>query len=129
MGTITLNFTNESAQKNLVPEGEYVCGIDNIQEKQTKAGDTMWSVRFRIVEGQFANRCLFELWVFAATTLPRISKILSVFDMKNKGEVAIEPTAFIGKKCLLTIVHKTNDDITREVVKYWGYKRYQEDKA
>jgi hypothetical protein len=42
-----------------VPHGEYIVKVEKMELKESKKGDPMLSIIFRIVEGEFKKSCLF----------------------------------------------------------------------
>lgn len=50
---------NKNGDFDEVPHGKYEVKIDNMELRESKAGNPMLSVQFRILNGEFENQCLF----------------------------------------------------------------------
>jgi hypothetical protein len=57
-----------------IPAGGYVVKMNRLEEKPTKAGDTMLSASFQVVDGDFTNRLLFHNFIIEHSN-PRVAEI------------------------------------------------------
>ena len=67
----------------VIPDGEYVVGIDKMEIGETKDGRPMFKVQFRILEGEYKKSCLF---------MNRV-----IFGTKNDASMIGSVTAFLSK--------------------------------
>ena len=51
--------TNKKEYKPL-PDGDYICIVDNVEETETSAGEKAWSIRYKVTEGKYEGRYLFD---------------------------------------------------------------------
>ena len=68
---------------SVIPDGEYVVGIDKMEIGETKDGRPMFKVQFRILEGEYKRSCLF---------MNRV-----IFGTKNDAGMIGSVTAFLSK--------------------------------
>ena len=60
-----------------VPAGAYLCRIAEVRDRQSRAGDTMWSIRLVVTEGEFTGRmAAWDNLVFSNRGLNRVKSIL-----------------------------------------------------
>lgn len=59
MPTISVDFTNVQGFKP-VPAGEYLVEVANVEVTESKSGDPMLKVQYKIAEGEYAGRTVFD---------------------------------------------------------------------
>ncbi|MGN1399392.1 MAG: DUF669 domain-containing protein [Erysipelotrichaceae bacterium] len=68
---------------SVIPDGEYIVGIDKMEIGETKDGRPMFKVQFRILEGEYKKSCLF---------MNRV-----IFGTKNDAGMIGSVTTFLSK--------------------------------
>lgn len=58
-----LNGVEEDKGFELIPKGTYPAIVDEMEFGESSAGNPMMTVKYRIVEGEYADRLLFDYWV------------------------------------------------------------------
>ena len=65
--------TNKKEYKPL-PDGDYICIVDNVEETETSAGEKAWSIKLKVAEGKYEGRYLFDKVNSRKTNLMKICK-------------------------------------------------------
>lgn len=76
-----LDDVKEDAGFELLPKGEYPAIVDELELTESGAGNPMFAVKFKITEGEFEGRVVFDYWVLggkgAEFGLGKLKKFLS----------------------------------------------------
>ena len=105
--TIRYNAKEAAAQAfDRLPPGTYLCEIENAEEKATKSGDPMISLRWRHVEQGFT--ICFDNLVFNEKGRGIAHKKLKLMGhpIGDEGDAEIEASDLIGLQANLTLVEK-----------------------
>lgn len=122
-----LNDVEEDKGFEIIPKGDYAAIVDELEFGESGAGNAMISVKFKITEGEFADRVVFDYWVLqgkgAEFGLGKVKKFLSrvmpEVDMTSfNPETFAEEGEAIGRE--LTISLKIT---TQKKGEYKGEKR------
>jgi hypothetical protein len=107
-----LNFDEigELGEYEPVPEGTYTCRVAKVEEKQTRHGHDMWTLRLEIEDGEFAGRSIFDRMVFSKAALPRAKMIFNCLGIDTRGSRAVTPDTIIGRRCRVEAVIKSYAD-------------------
>ena len=128
-----VDFSNvEDAQDfSPLPEGKYLCQLNDIEEASTQYNDEMWKLRLEVIDGEHAGRMLFDNLVFSKAAMKRVKLICSRLGLDVSGEVDLTPELLKGRKCYVSAVTEEYQDEEgrtkrRNVVPFAGYERISE---
>ena len=110
-----------------LPDGQYRCRLVEVEESTTRNGDDMWKLKFRVEDGEFTGRFLFDNLPFSSKALPRVKLICSRLGVDISGEVDLTPDHIIDKTCQVTVVvaeyqNEEGNTKLRNKVPYAGYE-------
>lgn len=75
---VDMSEVNEEGNFEAIPRGIYEAEIDTLEYGRSKSSNNpMWTIRWNIVNGEFANRKLFYHAVFSEGGMPRVKKMLA----------------------------------------------------
>lgn len=60
IGTEDFEKEPEHGNREPLPDGTYVCEVNNIELKATKSNKLMTSIWFKVIEGQYKNKMIFS---------------------------------------------------------------------
>jgi hypothetical protein len=76
-----LDDVKEDSGFELLPKGEYPAIVDELELTESAAGNAMFAAKFKITEGEFEGRVVFDYWVLqgkgAEFGLGKLKKFLS----------------------------------------------------
>ena len=128
-----LNFdqVEEVQDFSPLPDGKYLCQLNDIEESSTQYNDEMWKVRFEVIDGEDAGRMIFDNLVFSKAALKRVKLICSRLGLDVSGEVDLTPELLKGRKCYVSATteeYQEEEGRTkkRNVVPFAGYERISE---
>lgn len=106
----------------LVPEGEYAVEVGEVERAQTRAGDEMWKIVFRITKGEFLGCKIFTNLVFVEKALGNIKVFCKAagFDM-DVDRLELRPESIEHATLRVSIVHETYEGKVRAKVPYAGF--------
>ncbi|MFH1680633.1 MAG: DUF669 domain-containing protein [Candidatus Eisenbacteria bacterium] len=106
-----LNFERKSEKRfEPLPEGKYLCQIEDIEEETTRRGDPMWRIRFVVTSGAHRYRWIFDRLVFSEAAKERLRMFCEAFGFETDGEVDLDTEAFLGKRVFLDVETSTYTD-------------------
>jgi hypothetical protein len=124
-----LNDVEEDKGFELLPKGTYAAVVDELEFGESSTGNPMFTVKYKIVEGEFEKRVLFDYWVLAGNGkdfgLGKLKKFLNRV-VPEANMASFNPQAFadegtaIGRE-LQVVVNIT----TQKKGDYKGEKRNQ----
>jgi hypothetical protein len=80
-----------------VPEGVYVCKIEEVRVGNSKDGSERWSLRLGVAEGKFAGRTAgWDSITWSERGIYRVKKVLEALGIEANGPVEIEHTDLVG---------------------------------
>lgn len=107
-----LSNVEEDKGFELLPKGDYPAVVDEMEFGDSKAGNPMVTVKYKITEGEFADRVLFDYWVLDGKGkdfgLGKLKKFL-VRVCPDADLSAFNPQTFcdeaagIGRECVLVV--------------------------
>lgn len=114
-----------------LPEGKYLCRLDNVEEASTKNGDEMWKLRFEVTSGESEGRYIFDNLVFTDPAMKRAKLVCSRLGLDVSGELDLKPEMLMDKTVVLAVgVEDYEDDQSntkqRNVVPFAGYYRVED---
>jgi len=127
-----INFDNidEMDDFSPVPEDSYICELIEIKEDTTANGDEMWKLKFKIVEGKYADRYLFDNLVFSAEAAKRVKFVCSRLGLKTSGSIDLTSDMLLHRKTIINpIVEEYEDEHgknkKRNKIPFAGYELYE----
>ena len=118
------DFTSVEEGFELLPKGDYVINLFDVDLKKTKAKDDMYVLVLKIAEGEHKGRQLFFNLPVMQQTMWKIKETLEAFGMKvPKGAMDIDFDEMLGKKATAIIDHQEYQGKDREDV--IGLKPYE----
>lgn len=109
-----------------IPEGTYVAKIESVDVKETKKQDEMWSVKFNIEEGDYANKKVFTNLIFNEGGYGSIKKLYSAI-FGAKLPKSCDTSDIIDEKVQIDVVHTEYNGKTYANVAYAGFASIDED--
>ena len=105
-----------------LPKGDYVCVVDNVEETETSAGEKAWKIRFKVVEGEYKGRYLFDtVNVENPKKMQKLKALYTVvFGAKLPSEIM--ETDLLDEKILVTTTIETYNGKDRNAIGFDGYK-------
>lgn len=66
-GSLVFNLEEVEEDKGfeLIPKGTYPAIVEELELQESSSGNPMFAVQFKITEGEYENRLLFDYWVLA----------------------------------------------------------------
>jgi hypothetical protein len=117
-----------------LPEGDYSCELESVEEKNTRAGDEMWSLKFRVLNEEYENRIIFDNMVFSDNekAQQRVKLICSRLGLNTKGRTTLSPDMIEGKQCIISVIETEYIDAAektkrRNEVEFSGYKTIEKE--
>lgn len=128
MPRIDFSTVEDAKDFTPLPEGEYLCRVDNVKEALTGAGDEMWKLRMAVVEGEHKGRYIFDNLVFSEKALKRAKFVCRCLGIDVSGEVDLTPDMIVGKQANVRVeLEEYQDDEGREKkrnrVPFAGYEK------
>lgn len=129
-----VNFADveEAEDFSLLPDGVYLCAVQAIDDTvKTQAGDEMWDIRFRVEEGDYKGRAIFDRISFGKKALPRVKLLCSRLGMDVEGEVNVQAGHLLGRKVFVNVeteeyVDRGGNEKTRNTVPFAGFMAVSE---
>lgn len=82
-----------------LPRGKYFCTIDEIMTDKDTNGHEMWSIRFKVVEGKYEGRFLFDCLLFKGAGLERVKNLCEALGLDVSREINLTPDLISGRSC------------------------------
>lgn len=113
-----------------VPEDSYVCELIDVKEDTTTTGGEMWKLKFKIVEGEYQGRYLFDNMVFSQEAAKRVKFICSRMGLKTQGNVNLTPDMLLHRRTIVNPVIEEYEDEhgkekRRNKIPFAGYELYE----
>ena len=112
--------TNKKEYKPL-PDGDYICIVDNVEETETSAGEKAWSIRFKVTEGEYEGKYLFDkVNVENPKKMQKLKALYTVvFGSKLPSEIM--ESDLIDEKILITTTIGTYNGKEKNNIDFDGY--------
>lgn len=119
---VNYSGVDEAMEFEPLPENVYPVEIEKVEEKQTRNGDPLIRIRYKVVSGKCKNRKLFDqvvLFQGDAKGAGITKHFLHVIGEPYEGEFEIEPDNWIGKQLNVKVIvdseYNNNKIVAREV--------------
>lgn len=99
------NYRDASEGFPLVPEGEYNCTVDGIEELTSKKGNEMWKVTLGIFEGEQEGAKIIDYLTWTPGAMPRIVNFFKALgrNVAEDGTVTYIPMMALDKKVKVAV--------------------------
>jgi len=113
-----------------LPDGDYDCRLQNIEERTTKSGDEMWGLEFVVTSGQYEGRKIFDNMPFSEKALGRVKLICSRLGLDTSKPMFLRPSMLLDRKCIVTVIQEEYEDENgqkkpRNTVPFAGYTKIE----
>lgn len=104
-----------------LPDGDYVCVVDNVEETETSAGEKAWNIKFKVAEGKYTGRYLFDkVNVENPKKMQKLKALYTVvFGAKLPSEIM--ETDLLDEKILVTTTIETYNGKDKNTIGFDGY--------
>lgn len=116
-----------------LPDGKYYCVVEKADLGTTANGDEMFKLEFKVLEGAFKGRKLFDNIIFSERALGRAKLMLKRMGLELNGKVNVKWSDVQGRKVIVvcdgTEDYTTKDGETRtkNLIPFDGYERVPDD--
>jgi hypothetical protein len=102
---VDVSGTNEASSQSFdpVPEGWYDVIVTKVWVNESEKGDTYWGLEFEIVNGDFAERKIFDNLFFTEKTKSRLKLILKRLGYDVERPFDLNPDSMIGRECRVEV--------------------------
>ncbi|KJU86015.1 protein containing DUF669 [Candidatus Magnetobacterium bavaricum] len=128
---IDLDFTDIEDINDFspLPEGKYLCKVESVDIKQNKDSNDMWSLKLKVIEGEYGGRFIFDNMVFSANGIKRIKHILKAMGFDVSGKLKLSTDKLIDRQVFVDTVVEDYDNAAGEKrkkskVTFAGYEMY-----
>ena len=110
-----------------MPPGKYHVRVDSVESKNDKNGNEYFNVKYKITEGEFSGRFVWDGVFFSEKSLGRLKLIASrLLGIKPLGRTMITTDMFFGKTCWLELIQedytdKSGNSKRKNSVPFGGY--------
>ena len=121
---IKIDWNEVDTEKNEfkpLPNGDYVCIVDNVEEAETSAGEKAWNIKFKVAEGKYEGRYLFDkLNVENPKKMQKLKAFYTIiFGAKLPSEIM--ETDLLDEKIVVSTTIETYNGKDRNVIGFDGY--------
>lgn len=110
MPTISADFTKVDGFKP-VPAGEYLVEVANVEVTQTQAGDPSLKIQYKIVDGEYASKSLFDQMLLdhhddnkRETVLAYTQRDLEILlDKEIEGKISFDTNDLLGAQAVAVV--------------------------
>ena len=111
MPTVDFSEVDTAQDFSLLPDGEYLCRIDSIDDTMTtNAGGAMWNLQLVVDDGDYRGRKVFDKIVFSRAALPRVKLLCEQLGIDVSGELDVQPELLIGRTVHVTVETQSYTD-------------------
>ena len=118
-----INFSKVDTS-GLLPEGDYTCMVENVEERKSAAGNEVWRITLCVEAGEFAGRKIYDNLVWTEKAFRRIKQICEAIGgicSEQDAEVEILPSQILGGRVVASLIHEVYNGEKREKVAFSGY--------
>ena len=132
-----MDFSNvEDVSYVSVPEGTYLCRVDDVRERSTRDGSPRWSYRLVVMEGEYAGRtAAWDSVSFTERGMGRCKHVLKQLGFDVSGVIEVESGDLVGRSAHVKIEFEEHQDPNTDIrsvrpsVPFFGYGAPREDQA
>lgn len=94
-----------------MPPGKYHAQVESVESKNDKNGNEYFNVKFKIIEGEFEGRFVWDGVFFSEKSLGRLKLIASrLLGIKPLDKIMITTEMFKDKTCWLELIQEDYTD-------------------
>lgn len=94
-----------------VPPGNYLCRVAEVREGWTRSGDSRWSIRLEVNEGEFAGKtAAWDFVSFGERGTRRAKFVLAALGFPTDGKLSIEPEDLVGRLARVEVLAEERVD-------------------
>ena len=135
MPRVDFSNTPDAQSFATLPDGHYDCVVEKCTERTTAAGDTQFSIEFKVLGGEFKDRKIFDSILFQlgnpeGGAMRRTKLVLSRLGFVVERAFSVEPQDLNGRKVIVTCdgIEKYQDkegkDRVKNLVPFDGYTKH-----
>lgn len=125
---VQINFSaiEDSCGFEPIPDGRYLCEVEDVSQTTNRNGDEMWKLRFRVTDGPYIGRAVFDNLVFSPMAHKRVKLVCRNLGLDVSGEVDLTPEMLYSKRCILTVYIRdyTDKDGETRTINYVPFDGY-----
>lgn len=106
---------------DLIPDGPYEAKCIGAEEKPSSGGKPQMKLTWRITGPRYANRRIWDDLCFVDGRKRRSKEVCATFGIVLSAAAPLLPSAFIGKRAILTLITETYNGKTQNKVAFSGY--------
>ena len=93
-----------------VEEGTYSIEVADVYERETRAGDPMWRLALRVVEGPNAGAIIYDNLIFSEKGIPKALAMFKAAGLDASGGRDYQPAEINGRRCQVSVYVKEIED-------------------
>lgn len=106
-----------------IPAGLYKARIERASEAYSAAKDPMIKITFKISEGEFYKRLIFDNLTFNKKGMGRVKIMLKALGLSTDQGCEVTPELLLGRDILIDVIQDQYEGKTNNRVPYAGYHR------
>mgnify|MGYP000896851270 CR=1 FL=1 len=107
---LTEDEFNKEGGFELVPEGRYDVEVVEVDEAESKAGNTGYKFKLKALNGEFSGLLFFDLWITPKTignSVKKTIKAAGITPVPTATDLSIpEPEDFVGTEFNVDVTHE-----------------------
>lgn len=119
----------ESGGFEPLPPGTYRGEIKNVDERTTRAGDPMWHLDIKVLQGEHRGRHVFDNLFFSKSGLRRVKNVGKQLGLPVEGTSELRPSDLVGLRVRVIVELEEYEGRQRNAVTYNGYQLADESEA
>lgn len=134
MPRVDFSSTPDTQSFSPLPDGKYNCVVEKCTERITQKGDTQYNMEFRVVDGLYKDRKIFDSILLQLENpdggaMRRTKLVLSRLGFNVEQAFQIEPDDIVNRK-VIVICEGTEDyeskgqRRTKNLVPFGGYEKH-----
>jgi hypothetical protein len=94
-----------------VPEGRYLCRVEEVREGVARDGSPRWSLRLEVAEGDHAGRtAAWDSITWSERGIHRVKLVLDSLGVETEGVVEIAPDDLVDLRACVQVVPEERED-------------------
>lgn len=127
--TINMNGVQEQGEFQPLPKGRYHVRIEKVETKKTQNNDPMVNVQYKVKDGEFRDRILFENIVFQENIMGRTKHFLHVIGQPYEGEIEVNTGSWLDQNLIVSVDIKEYEGRKSNEVKGHDFYDFNESAA
>lgn len=103
MPIVNFEEVDDATDFSPLPDGKYVCVINDIEKTVTKSNDEMWKLKFEVCNGTYKGRIIYDNMIFSEKALPRVKAICLNMGVDVSGELDLQPDMLRGQEVCIEV--------------------------